>query len=342
MMNRRSNDVTANAAGVRAAASGDSLAPCPAERADRSSGGERRRMRATRDQHPASAQTAALPCSVLILLLVIENSAGRPPSLASRHRDPFKDLSLRRQIAYIAAGLAGCVLAIPGSILVIALLVACSLIVLVEPFGVIGKRDAQDYCQEVPLAACPASESARHWPWLPMSCFRKPEPLALAPSRTTWCGSKMACRGKNRPPSRCRLIKRPPRPPRPRSSDPPAHPDRACAPAALDRRAGVLTLVDQERALLPEQVRTIDRTQQPLPRARLHSLSARRPATLRRYGPGRRFSSRRVNHGSARGRYFQSRRSGPMGSISMAGKRLMMDRSAIGNTCSVARCPALP
>ena len=68
---------------------------------------------------------------------------------------PFKDLSLRRQIAYIAAGLAGYVLAIPGSILVIALLVACSLIVLVEPFGVIGKRDAQDYCQEVPLAALP-------------------------------------------------------------------------------------------------------------------------------------------------------------------------------------------
>ena len=34
---------------------------------------------------------------------------------------PFKDLSLRRQIAYIAAGLAGYVLAIPGSILVIAL-----------------------------------------------------------------------------------------------------------------------------------------------------------------------------------------------------------------------------
>ena len=26
---------------------------------------------------------------------------------------------------------------------------------LVEPFGVIGKRDAQDYCQEVPLAALP-------------------------------------------------------------------------------------------------------------------------------------------------------------------------------------------
>ena len=99
---------------------------------------------------------ATIGCVVLILLLVIEKlrrKAAKPRVSATAI--PFKDLSLRRQIAYIAAGLAGYVLAIPGSILVIALLVACSLIVLVEPFGVIGKRDAQDYCQEVPLAALP-------------------------------------------------------------------------------------------------------------------------------------------------------------------------------------------
>ncbi|MDT4877626.1 hypothetical protein FQZ97_1131600 [compost metagenome] len=66
------------------------------------------------------------------------------------------------------------------------------------------------------------------------------------------------------------------------------------------------------------------------------------PATVRWNGAGRRFNSSRANHGRARGVYFQSRRNGPIGSISMAGKRFRIDKSAMGNTCSVARCPALP
>ena len=99
---------------------------------------------------------ATIGCVMLILLLAIEKlrrKAAKPRVSATAI--PFKDLSLPRQIAYIAAGLVGYVLAVPGSILVVALLVACSLIVLVEPFAIIGKRDAQDYCQEVPLASLP-------------------------------------------------------------------------------------------------------------------------------------------------------------------------------------------
>ncbi len=98
-----------------------------------------------------------IACLLLIVLLVIARCRGKAaaPSNAAASKRPFKDLSLPRQISYTVGGAVSYVLAIPGSIIVIAFLVACSLIVLVEPFRAIGMRDAQDHCQKIPLADLP-------------------------------------------------------------------------------------------------------------------------------------------------------------------------------------------